>query len=85
MSLDPILDTLARVLSEIKKTPTLAGRITSETDLLADVGLDSLELTELMLRLEEELGADLDVSQFELRYLRRAQALVEFLASQMGR
>ena len=80
MSPGSILETLARVVSEIKKTPALAGRITAETDLLADVGLDSLELTELMLRLEEELDADLDVSQFDLRYLRRAQELVEFLA-----
>ena len=80
MSSKPILDTLARVLGEIKKDPSLVRRITPATDLLADVGLDSLELTELMLRLEEELGADLDVSQFDLRYLRRTQELVEFLS-----
>lgn len=75
-----VLDTLARILSEIKKDPTLASRVSEATDLIRDVGLDSLELTELMLRLEDELGVELDLEEFDLRYLRRAQELVQFLS-----
>ena len=74
------LDTVARVLAEIKHDPSLAARVDASTDLLRDVGLDSLELTEFMLRLEEELGVELDLEHFDLRDLRRAQDLVRLFS-----
>lgn len=74
------LDTVARVLGEIKGDPSLAARVTGSTDLLREVGLDSLELTELMLRLEDEFGVELDLEHFDLRHLRCTQDLVQFFS-----
>ncbi|HRI49765.1 MAG TPA: phosphopantetheine-binding protein [Pseudomonadota bacterium] len=77
--MQPALETVVRVLSDIKRDPALRARIHRNTDLLDEVGLDSLELTEFMLRLEDEMGTELDLENFEFSYLRRVQDLLDFL------
>lgn len=71
---------IIRVLAEIKQDPGLPARITPETSLVEEVGLDSLELTDLMLRLEETPGLTVDYERFTLQHLRSLAAFAEFLA-----
>lgn len=71
---------IARILAEVKRDPALAARITSGTNLLEEVGLDSLELTDLVLRLEETLGLTMDYERFDLQHLRSLQSFAEFLS-----
>lgn len=47
------IDTLARLVSEVKEEPAWELRLTPETNLIDDVGLDSLQLIHFMLKVEE--------------------------------
>jgi acyl carrier protein len=71
---------VARVLAENKRDPGLPGKITPETNLAEEIGLDSLELTDLMLKLEETPGLAVDYERFSLQHLRSLAAFAEFLA-----
>ena len=72
---------IAQVLAEVKRDPSLATRITPGTNLLEEVGIDSLELTEFVLRLEDTLGLTVDYERFDLRHLRSLAVFAEFLAT----
>lgn len=71
---------IAQILAEVKRDPSLAARIAPSTNLLEEVGLDSLELTDLVLRLEDTLGLTVDYERFDLQHLRSLAAFAEFLA-----
>jgi acyl carrier protein len=70
---------VARILAEIKRDPSLEGRITSATNLVEEIGLDSLELTELVLRIEDTAGVMIDYERFDLRHLHSLRSFAEFL------
>lgn len=71
---------IAQVLAEVKRDPSLAARIEPGTNLLEEVGIDSLELTDLVLRLEDTLGLTMDYERFNLQHLRSLETFAEFLA-----
>jgi acyl carrier protein len=77
---DELQRVIARILAEVKRDPSLAERIAPSTNLLEEVGLDSLELTDFVLRLEDRLGVTVDYERFDLRHLRSLAAFAEFLA-----
>jgi acyl carrier protein len=70
---------VARILAEIKRDPSLEERITPATNLVEEIGLDSLELTELVLRIEDAAGVMIDYERFDLRHLQSLRGFAEFL------
>jgi acyl carrier protein len=78
--IDELERVIAQVLAEVKRDPSLPARIAPGTNLLQEVGLDSLELTDLVLRLEDALGLTVDYERFNLRHLHSLAAFAEFLA-----
>jgi acyl carrier protein len=78
--IDELERAIARILAEVKRDPSLAERITPGTNLTEEVGLDSLELTDFVLRLEEALGLTVDYERFDLQHLRSLKSFAEFLS-----
>jgi acyl carrier protein len=76
---DIVRKTIARILTDIKGDSFVAGSISAETDLLAEVGLDSLELTELILRLEDELDIEMNLTDFNWESLRNLDRFVNLV------
>ena len=74
-----VRETIARLLLEIKGNSFELTTIRADTDLLTEVGLDSLELTELILRLEDELEIEMDLNQFDWSSLRNLNIFVCFV------
>jgi acyl carrier protein len=72
---------VARIISEVKREPSLAGNLTPSTDLLRNIGFDSVELTDLFLRLEVELKLLIDFDRLTLAALSTMKTLLEFLNS----
>ena len=71
---------VGKALARVKRDATLPARLRDETDLLADVGLDSLELTELMLQLEDDLATELDLGSLDRQHLQRLSRFEDFLS-----
>ncbi len=60
-------------------TATAPHMITPETNLIDEVGIDSLEITELVFHLEERTGLRLPLEHVELSHFRRVGDLAELI------
>jgi acyl carrier protein len=75
------VDAIKRILAKVKADPTLDTRLTDTADLVDEVGLDSLEMLQLMLEIEATLAVQIDFDKLEYDYLRSIQSLATFLDS----
>ena len=75
----PTIDAIKAIVSRLKRDPALAERLEDAADLVEGVGLDSLEMLQFMLELEERLAIQIDFDQLEYSYLRSIERLAAFL------
>ena len=72
-----------QILAEIKNEPDLAARIVPGTDIINELGLDSLQMINLALRVEDEFQITIDFETFDFDTLLSVQAFWEFIESMM--
>jgi acyl carrier protein len=77
--MSPTADALKRILMKIKSDPTLFARLPDSAHLVDEVGLDSIEMLQLMLEIEASLSIQIDFDRLEFSYLRSIHTLAAFL------
>ena len=75
------MEKLIHILAEIVNEPDLAGRIGPGTDIINELGLDSLQMINLALRVEDEFQITIDFETFDFDTLLSVQAFWEFIES----
>lgn len=75
----PTIAAVKDIVARLKRDPELAARLDDTADLVEGVGLDSLEMLQFMLELEERLAIRIDFDQLEYSYLRSIARLAAFL------
>ena len=75
----PTIAAIKDIVSRLKRDPAIAARLDDKADLVEGVGLDSLEMLQFMLELEERLAVQIDFDQLEFSYLRSIERLAAFL------
>lgn len=73
-----MIEQVKAILEEVKGIPGLAGRLADSSSLIDDVELDSLSLLTFMLKVEEQLGVEIDFEQLEFSDLHSIEALSAF-------
>lgn len=76
-----MIRTLKEILEKIKLSPGLADRLADSADIVAEVGLDSLEMMEFLLEVESRLEVEIDFDQLDFSYLSSIEKLAQHLAS----
>jgi acyl carrier protein len=71
--------TIKAIVEKVKGVPGLAAQLADTADLLEEVGLDSLELLQFMLEVEERLAIRIDFDRLEYAYLHSIGDLAAFL------
>ena len=71
-------------LERVKGIPGLAARLADSAHVIHDVGLDSLEMMELMLELESSLAITIDFERLDFAALESIAALSEVLSTMKG-
>lgn len=71
---------IAAILSGVKQDPALADRVAGSTDILNEIGLDSIEMTQFFLDLEEKLQLEIDYERLEPACLKSVDLLRRFLS-----
>lgn len=74
-----ILQTVINILSEIKESPELLSTLKPETDIINEVGLDSLQMINFVLAIEDAFDVEIDFDHFDIDHLGSVQAFVSFL------
>ncbi|GEM_PF-950061 len=80
MTRDECLSKIATAVAAIQGDPTLASRIGFATDLINEIGLDSLKMTDFILGLEDDLGISIDFDIIDYETFTRVERLVDFLS-----
>jgi acyl carrier protein len=79
------VDEIKRIAGKIKSDPALPDRLSDTADLIGEVGLDSLEMLQFMLEVEERLAVQIDFDKLEYETLRSIQTLAAFLDTMPAR
>jgi len=69
------------ILEEVRGVPGLASRLTDTASIIDDAGLDSLQVMEFMLALEDRLNVRIDFEKMQFAHLSSIAALSEFLSA----
>lgn len=77
-----MIQQIKEILAEIKEDPSLVYSLSDTSDIVNDIGLDSLQMVAFMLRLEEGCNIELDFDNFNLCSMRTLSALCAFLAAE---
>ncbi|MCG5058928.1 MAG: acyl carrier protein [Limnoraphis sp. WC205] len=77
-----IEEKIKAILSQVKENPTAIETLSDDTDIINDIGLDSLQMVTFVLKLEEELGIEIDFDSFDFSHLSSIKSLSEFLSNQ---
>jgi len=73
------IDAIKRIVARVKSDPDLHARLADTADLVDEVGLDSLEMLQLMLEIEATLDVRIDFDRLDYSYLRSIGSLAAFL------
>lgn len=72
-------EALKGILAKVKSDPTLFERVPEHAHLVDEIGLDSIEMLQLMLEIESSLSIRIDFDRLEFSYLQSIHALAAFL------
>jgi acyl carrier protein len=76
-----VADALSTVITQVKRAETPIT-LQPETDLLHEVGFDSLEITELIFSIEDTLRVTFNYERFREEHLMSFGALCHFVAQE---
>ena len=77
--MEKIKELLAEILSE--NTAVTADEIDDNASLLEDVGLDSLQLINFILRVEDEFDIEIDFENLDQEHMASVAAFADFVQS----
>ena len=72
-------DKIAKVLSNILTKEASQISLNDDTDLMDDVGLNSLDFLQFIIQLENEFDIEIDIEKLELHYFKRLKLLESFI------
>lgn len=75
------IDTIKRIVTSVKALPGAPEDLADDTDLIEQVGLDSIELLTFMLEAEAQLGIRIDFDRMEFSTLGSIATLAAFFDS----
>lgn len=73
-----MIETLSLIIKNVKEESENI-LIREETDLIEEIGLDSLETIQFILGLEDEFNVEIDFDDFDFELLHRVGDLLEFI------
>ncbi len=73
------MEKLIQILVEIKNEPDLAGKINPSTDIINELGLDSLQMINLALRVEDEFQISIDFETFDFETLLSVKSFWKYI------
>ena len=76
--ISPLQDKIIDLLATITEDSTLPERVNSDTSIINDIGLDSLQLITFILTVEDEYSLEINFEGFDLEHLASIRAFCCF-------
>lgn len=72
---------IIQILAEIKNDNEIVTKASKETSIIDDIGLDSLQMINFLLRIEDEFAIEFDFEQFNLSNLSSVEGLSNYIST----
>lgn len=72
---------LVNIICTVKEDDTLAKKIENSTDLLNEIDIDSLQLINIILQIEDKLDVEINFDEFDMNNLKSIDSLCEYINS----
>ncbi len=79
--MDQYLEKIQHILEEVKEQPGAFATISDETNILEDIGLDSIQMIAFLLKIEETFEIEIDFETLELEDIQTIHQLRHFIRS----
>lgn len=79
MNLQKVSERLKEIIVELKNNEITVDAINETTNLVTETGVDSLQLINLFLSIEDEFGIEIDYDNFDISYLNNFSTLCNFI------
>lgn len=70
------------IVAEIKQDDTWLEKLTPQTDLIHEVGLDSLQMVDFLLQVESNFSVEIDFDEIDFSHLSSISSFCSFLEEQ---
>ncbi|CCH20177.1 MULTISPECIES: acyl carrier protein [Micromonospora] len=80
-----VVTRMAALLARVLEDPALAQEVTADTNLLLDLGIDSLHMITFLLAVEEEFDVEIDFESLDSIHLESVKAFCHFALDGDGR
>lgn len=67
------------ILEEVIDNPEVSSMINNETNIISDIGIDSLKMISFIVKVEEELNVYIDFEKFSYDHLTSIDKFAKFL------
>ncbi len=75
---------LVNIICEVKEDTSLVDKIKNSTDLLNEIGIDSLQLINIILKIEDEIDVQFNFDEFDMDSLKSIDSLWEYISLKRG-
>jgi acyl carrier protein len=72
---------LVNIICTVKEDDTLAEKIENSTDLLNEIDIDSLQLINIILQIEDKLDVEINFDEFDMNNLKSIDSLCRYINS----
>lgn len=70
---------IIKMISEIKEDPSLLDTLNGQSDIIGESGMDSLQLINFILKVEDEFEVEIDFDEFDLSHLGSIDKFLHFI------
>ncbi|AAK76884.1 acyl carrier protein [Clostridium acetobutylicum] len=72
---------LIKIICQVKEDDSLKEKIEKSKDLLNEIDIDSLQLINIILKIEDELDVQIDFDEFDMDSLKSIDSLAKYINS----
>ena len=79
-----VQERIKQLLVNVTENPEIESTINGKTDIINDIGLDSIQMINLVLMLEDEFGIQIDFESFDFTNFYSVDLLDGYISKIMG-
>ncbi|MBB3108133.1 acyl carrier protein [Paenibacillus phyllosphaerae] len=78
-----MIEKVIKLISEIRDDEALVTELNGNSDIVNETGMDSLQLINFILRIEDEFGIDFDFEEFDMAHLESIERFCRFIENKV--
>ncbi|WP_051666367.1 acyl carrier protein [Pedobacter sp. R20-19] len=83
MQINDIIKKLKTILETVTENPGSAQEFSDDANIITDIALDSVQMIEFMLEIEENFGIEINFDEIDFSHLTSIRILADYLMTQI--